>query len=426
MCVIAVMKAADWQKKQVNVRLFEREERIVAEIIAQVKEEGDAALREWTRRLDGAAPEMLTVSDEEAERAFREVDDAFLQALDAAVERIRRYHEKQKQTSWLSAEEDGAVLGQLVHPLERVGIYVPGGRAAYPSTVLMTAIPAQVAGVGEIVLATPPRPDGTIHPHTLVAAKMAGVHRIVKAGGAQAIAALAYGTESVPAVDKIVGPGNIYVALAKRQVFGQVGIDSIAGPSEIVVIADDSAPPDWVAADLLSQAEHDPMASAILITPSRRLAEEVAAELKRQCGLLERKEIAAASLRKNGAILLTDTLEEAVETANRLAPEHLELMVQDPWSLAVRVRHAGAVFLGLFSPEAIGDYVAGPSHVLPTAGTSRFFSPLGVDDFVKKTSLISYSREAFFRDGGHVVTLAEAEGLGAHAAAIRVRQEERG
>lgn len=403
----------------------EEQRRIVRGILEQVKAEGDQALFQLTERFDGAKLDSLAVDPGEIDRSFEEVDEAFVKALREAAERIRRYHEKQKRTSWLETDEDGTILGQLILPLEKVGVYVPGGSAAYPSSVLMNVIPARVAGVKEIVMVTPPQADGTVYAPTLVAAKIAGVKKIYKVGGAQAIAALAYGTESVPAVDKIVGPGNIYVALAKQAVYGQVDIDSIAGPSEIVVIADETANSSFVAADLLSQAEHDPMASAVLITPSPELARQVAEELNRQCNQLERKEIAAASLRNHGAICITNDLTEAFEVANRLAPEHLELLVQEPWNWLPRVKHAGAVFLGPYSPEPVGDYFAGPNHVLPTNGTARFFSPLNVDHFLKKTSVISYSREALLRDGKKVMALAEAEGLGAHAASVRLRLEQK-
>jgi histidinol dehydrogenase len=400
------------------------QEQAVKEILAAVRAEGDAAVRRLTERFDGAQLASWDVTEAEFEAAYQAVSPEFVEALRQAAARIRRYHEKQKRQSWMEPEPDGTVLGQLIRPLERVGVYVPGGRAAYPSSVLMNALPASTAGVKEVVMVTPPQPDGSIYPPTLVAAKEAGVDRVLKMGGAQAVAALAYGTETVPAVDKIVGPGNVYVAIAKRLVYGRVDIDMVAGPSEIVVVADETAKPAHVAADLLSQAEHDPMASAVLITPSSVLAEKVALELEQQCSRLERKEIAADSLRDHGAICITQDMPEALAVANRLAPEHLELIVADPWHWLGRVKNAGAIFLGPYSPEPVGDYYAGPNHVLPTNGTARFFSPLSVDDFIKKTSLISYSREALLRDGPQVIRLAEAEGLGAHAASIRVRLEE--
>ncbi|SEN48033.1 histidinol dehydrogenase [Lihuaxuella thermophila] len=423
--MIRIVDPANFQIKREVDNGTEEQRRIVRRILGQVKEEGDRALFRLTERFDGAKLDSLEVKPQEIDQALEQVDDGFVQALREAAERIRRYHEKQKRTSWMETAEDGTILGQLVLPLEKVGVYVPGGRAAYPSSVLMNVIPARVAGVKEIVMVTPPREDGTVYAPTLVAAKIAGVKKIYKVGGAQAIAALAYGTESVPAVDKIVGPGNIFVALAKQAVYGLVDIDSIAGPSEIVVIADETANPAFVAADLLSQAEHDPMASAVLITPSPKLASRVAEELDRQCKRLERKEIAEASLRNHGAICITKDLPEAFEVANQLAPEHLELLVQEPWNWLANVKHAGAVFLGPYSPEPVGDYFAGPNHVLPTNGTARFFSPLNVDHFMKKTSVISYSREALFRDAEKVMALADAEGLGAHAASVKIRLEQK-
>lgn len=397
------------------------QERAVREIISAVRSEGDEALRRYTEKFDGASLRDFRVTDQEINAAYEQVSGEWAEALKEAARRIRRYHERQKRQSWIAPEDDGTILGQLIRPLQRVGVYVPGGRAAYPSSVLMNVIPAKVAGVEEIVMVTPPLSDGSVYPPTLVAAREAGVTEIWKAGGAQGIAALAYGTESIRPVDKIVGPGNIYVALAKQMVYGTVDIDMIAGPTEIVVIADESADPVYVAADLLSQAEHDPMASAVLITPSSELAEKVSRELLKQCEALERREIAGQSLREHGAICITKDLAEAVETANRLAPEHLELLVADPWRWVGQVKNAGAVFLGEYSPEPVGDYIAGPNHVLPTNGTARFFSPLSVDDFLKKTSLIAYSREALLRDGPRVIALAEGEGLGAHAESIRLR-----
>jgi histidinol dehydrogenase len=422
--MIAIVHPDHFQTKREVGKGTEGQKQIVKEIIARVRAAGDSALFELTERFDRVHLPQLQVTEEEIEAAFAEVDAKFLEAIRAAAERIRRYHEKQKQNSWMETEADGTILGQLIQPLEKVGIYVPGGRAAYPSTVLMNAIPAVVAGVSEIVMVTPPQADGAIYAPTLVAAKVAGVKTIYKVGGAQAIAALAYGTETIPAVDKIVGPGNIYVALAKQEVYGQVDIDSIAGPSEIVVIADEYANPVYIAADLLSQAEHDPMSSAVLITPSLRLAEQVAIKIKEMCQQLERKEIATASIEHYGAICITQDLKEAFEVSNRLAPEHLELQVVDPWNWIGHVKHAGALFLGSYSPEPIGDYFAGPNHVIPTNGTARFFSPLSVDHFMKKTSLISYSRQALLRDAEKVMTLAYAEGLQAHAKSIQVRLDQ--
>jgi histidinol dehydrogenase len=424
--MIRIIRPEEWQRSVDVLEGAADEWRTVLDIIADVRKRGDRALFEWAERLDGAKLESLRVSDEEIEQAVRRADREFIRSLEKAAERIRRFHEKQKERSWFETEESGAILGQLVRPLQRVGIYVPGGRAVYPSSVLMNAIPARVAGVKEMIMITPPRPDGTIADAVLVAARIAGVTAVFKAGGAQAIAALAFGTESVPAVDKIVGPGNLYVALAKRAVYGQVDIDSIAGPSEIAVVADETAHAGYVAADLLSQAEHDPLASSVLITPSAELAGLVQAEIERQCDRLERREIAERSIREQGAIVLVRDLDEAFDMANQIAPEHLEIMVREPWNWLGKVKNAGAVFLGSWSSEPVGDYLAGPNHVLPTSGTARFFSPLGVGDFLKRTSVISYTREALQVDGPDVIRLAEAEGLGGHAAAIRIRLMEGG
>jgi histidinol dehydrogenase len=401
------------------------------EIVDRVRAEGDAAVLEYTEKLDKVKLSAgdLRVTAEEIAGAYALVDSEFLEAIRAAAVNIRTYHEKQLKQSWVDAQPNGTMLGQLIRPLTRVGVYVPGGKAAYPSSVLMNILPAAVAGVKQIVMVTPPATAGKagIDPYILVAAAEAGVTEVYRVGGAQAIAALAYGTESIPAVDKIVGPGNIYVALAKRLVYGVVDIDSIAGPSEIVVIADEGANAAYIAADLLSQAEHDEMASAVLLTPSLRIAEAVQAETQRQLEALPRREIAAESLERHGAILLTETLEEAVSVSNRLAPEHLELMVADPLSWLGRIEHAGAIFLGPYSAESVGDYFAGPNHVLPTNGTARFFSPLGVDTFLKRSSLISYSREALLANGEQIMTLARREGLEGHARAIQVRLDgERG
>lgn len=419
--MIRVVRPEDLFLKRQSEQGTSKQKQAVQQIIREVQAKKDQALYELTERFDGASLDSLLVEPAEVEQAYKEVDQVFIENLKEAAERIRRYHEHQKQNSWMVTEDDGSILGQLVRPLERVGVYVPGGRAAYPSTVLMNIIPAQVAGVKEIVMTTPPQEDGSLYAPTVVAASVLGIEKIFKVGGAQAIAALAYGTETIPAVDKIVGPGNIYVALAKQTVYGQVAIDSIAGPSEVVVIADDAATPAYVAADLLAQAEHDPMASAILITPSKELADQVAYELNQQLEQLKRKEIAQASIKNYGAICLTKDLNEAFDVANRLAPEHLELLIEEPWNGLAKVKHAGAVFLGEYSPEAIGDYFAGPNHVLPTNGTARFFSALGVDSFVKKTSVIAYSQEACLRDGPKVIDLAEMEGLEAHAKSIQVR-----
>jgi histidinol dehydrogenase len=413
-------------RKRKRAEFSDEEVATVRKIITSVKEEGDQALVAFTKQFDGVELDSLHVEEAELAEATQAVEPKLMTALRHAAERIRRFHEKQLTASWIMEEADGTILGQRVHPLERVGVYVPGGRAVYPSTVLMNVIPAVVAGVKEVVMVTPPQPDGSIPAATLAAATVAGVNQVVKVGGAQAVAALAYGTASVPKVDKIVGPGNRFVALAKQLVFGEVDIDSVAGPSEIVVITDETADPVFVAADLLSQAEHGEDSSAILITTSADLATNVQTEVARQCKRLERGRIAQTALEKYGAITVVGDLQEAAELSNQLAPEHLELMVADPWGLLGRIRHAGAVFLGPYSTEPLGDYVAGPNHVLPTAGTARFFSPLGVDHFLKKSSLLCYGKEALLRDGPQAMALAEAEGLGAHAAAIRVRLEREG
>lgn len=399
----------------------------VQEIVEAVRREGDAALLRYTERFDGVKlnPEGLRVTPEEIAAAYDRVEPEFLTALRQAAANITAFHEKQKRSSWTDVQPDGTMLGIVMRPLKRVGLYVPGGKAAYPSSVLMNVLPAKVAGVPEIVLVTPPATGGKegIDPYILVAAAEAGVTEMYRVGGAQAVAALAYGTASIPAVDKICGPGNIYVALAKRAVFGAVDIDSIAGPSEVVVLADDSADPRFVAADLLSQAEHDEMASAVLVTPSERLAQAVAAELERQVATLPRVEIARASLAQHGAILTVADLAEGVAVVNKLAPEHLEVMTEDPLALLGGIENAGAIFLGPYSSEPVGDYYAGPNHILPTNGTARFSSPLNVDDFVKKSSLIRYSREALLRDTKGIATLARHEGLEAHARAVEIRWE---
>lgn len=400
----------------------------VRAIIARVRAEGDAALRDYALRFDGVAVGDLRIPQEEIAAAYERVDAEFVAALREAAANIRAFHEKQKRASWIDAQPDGTVLGQVIRPLRRVGIYVPGGKAAYPSSVLMNAIPAQVAGVPEIVMTTPPATAGEegVNPYILVAAAEVGIREIYRVGGAQAVAALAYGTESIAPVDKIVGPGNIYVALAKRYVFGTVAIDSIAGPSEIVVLADDTANPAYMAADLLSQAEHDEMASAVLVTPSAQLAERVQREVERQLAALPRQAIAAQSIRDYGAILTVANLAEGIDVVNRLAPEHLELMIAEPWSVLGRIENAGAIFLGAYSSEPVGDYFAGPNHILPTNGTARFSSPLSVDDFVKKSSVIAYSKDALLANGGKIVKLAQHEGLQGHAQAIQVRLDGEG
>ncbi|OHE31346.1 MAG: histidinol dehydrogenase, partial [Syntrophus sp. RIFOXYC2_FULL_54_9] len=382
----------------------------------------DEALFEYTARWDGYAVAAATaeVSAGEWKEAARQVSPEELEIIRLAADRIERFHEHQRQESWFMSDEEGVELGQLVMPLERVGIYAPGGRACYPSTVLMTAIPARIAGVAEIILTTPCR-DGMLPPLIAATAELAGVTRIFKVGGAQAIAALAFGTESIPRVDKIVGPGNRYVAAAKKMVFGQVAIDMIAGPSEVLVIADKTGNAAYVAADMLAQAEHDEMAGAVLMTPDEAFAKEVAAEVERQLAHLERKEIAARSLQNYGAAIITGDLDEAINLANRFAPEHLELMVENPRAYLSRLRNAGAVFLGASTPEALGDYMAGPNHVLPTGGTARFASPLGVYDFFKRTSVLSFSQSALLRYGEPTARFADLEGLYGHGQSVRLR-----
>lgn len=402
----------------------------VAEIVSAVRSEGDAALLRYTEAFDRVRLDasQLRVTEAEIQSAYERVEPEFLDALRRAAANVTAFHEKQKRQSWIDVQPDGTMLGMSLRPLARVGLYVPGGKAAYPSSVLMNVLPAKVAGVPQIAMVTPPATGGRegIDPYILVAAAEAGVTEMYRIGGAQAVAALAYGTESIPAVDKICGPGNIYVALAKRAVFGAVDIDSIAGPSEIVVLADDGADARFVAADLLSQAEHDEMASAMLVTPSERLAREVESELARQVATLPRREIAEKSLEQYGAILTVADLSEGIDVVNKLAPEHLEIMTEDPLELLGRIENAGAIFLGPYSSEPVGDYFAGPNHILPTNGTARFSSPLNVDDFVKKSSLIRYSREALRRDAAGIATLARYEGLEAHARAVEIRFKEGG
>ena len=398
----------------------------VNDMITAVREQGDAAVFSYTRQFDGADIHAgnIRVTDEEIQEAYRLVDEKLLAVIRKAKVNIRTYHEKQKRYSWFDSEDSGIILGQKVTPLHTVGVYVPGGKAVYPSSVLMNVIPAKAAGVNRIIMTTPPSADGTVYASTLVAAKEAGVDEIYKVGGAQAVAAMAFGTESIPKVDKIVGPGNIYVALAKKAVFGYVSIDSIAGPSEILVLADDTANPRFVAADLLSQAEHDEMASAILITTSETLAEKVSEEAARFTAELSRKEIIQKSLDQYGYILVAETMEEAIEAANDIASEHLEIVTENAFEVMTKIRNAGAIFIGEYSSEPLGDYFAGPNHVLPTNGTAKFFSPLGVDDFIKKSSIISYSREALAPVYQDIVQFAECEKLTAHANSIRVRFEE--
>ena len=401
-------------------------EKGVAEILSDVREQGDQALFGYTEKFDGAQINAgnIRVTKEEIEEAYTLIDEKLVEIIRKALVNIRAYHEKQRVNSWFDSKPDGTILGQKVTPLKRVGVYVPGGKAAYPSSVLMNVLPAKAAGVDEIVMTTPPGKDGKVTPTTLVAANEAGVDVIYKAGGAQAIGALAYGTESIPKVDKIVGPGNIYVALAKKAVYGHVSIDAIAGPSEILVIADETADPRYVAADLLSQAEHDELASAILVTTSMELAEKVSEEADRFTKQLERKEIIEKSLENYGYILVAETMEEAVETANEIASEHLEIQTKNPYEVMTKIRNAGAIFIGEYASEPLGDYFAGPNHVLPTNGTAKFFSPLSVDDFIKKSSIVGYSREALEKIHKDVEAFAEAEHLTAHANSIRVRFEE--
>ena len=400
-------------------------EAAVSEIIAAVREKKDEAVFAYTEKFDGAKLDASTVevTQEEVEEAYRQVDQGLIDVIRKARTNILSYHEKQKQNSWFTSTEEGTLLGQKVTPLNRVGVYVPGGKAAYPSSVLMNVLPAQVAGVREICMTTPCNREGKVNPVVLAAAKEAGVQRIFKVGGAQAVAALAYGTESIPKVDKIVGPGNIYVAVAKKAVYGNVSIDSIAGPSEILVLADETANPRFVAADLLSQAEHDELASAILITTSRSLAEQVDAEIRKFLETLSRREIIEKSLDNFGYLLVAESKAEAIETVNQIAPEHLEIVTANPFEDMMKVRNAGAIFLGENSCEPLGDYFAGPNHILPTNGTAKFFSPLSVDDFVKKSSVIYYSRDALEQIHTDIEAFAKAEQLTAHANSIAVRFE---
>lgn len=392
-------------------------------IVADIRANGDKALFEYTKKFDGfdLTSENIKVTKEEIEEAYTKVDAELIEVIRKSAKRIADFHQKQKLNSWLEPNKNGEMLGQLIRPLENVGVYVPGGKAAYPSSVLMNIIPAKVAGVDNIYMTTPPNKEGKVNPTTIVAADIAGVDVIYKVGGAQAVAALAFGTESVAKVDKIVGPGNIFVALAKRSVYGYVNIDSVAGPSEILVIADESANPVFVAADLLSQAEHDELASAILITTSNELAEQVQLEVDKQSKVLERREIIEKSLDNYGAIILVDSYEEACEISNKVAPEHMEICTKEPFALLPNIQNAGAIFLGHYTPEPLGDYMAGPNHVLPTGGTARFFSPLSIDDYIKKSSIISFSEDALKNLGEDVIKFANAEGLTAHANSVKVR-----
>ncbi|WP_374720711.1 histidinol dehydrogenase [Peribacillus tepidiphilus] len=400
----------------------EDQRKIVQDIIQSVKQQGDQALLDLTKRFDRVELDDLKVTVEELQLAEERLGEEYIAIMKEAAENIKVFHEKQVRNSWIHTDRDGSILGQKITPLDSVGVYVPGGTAAYPSSVFMNVIPAKVAGVERIVMVSPPGKDGKLSDAVLAAANIAGVSEIYKVGGAQAVAALAYGTETIEKVDKIVGPGNIYVALAKREVFGDVDIDMIAGPSEIAVLADDTAIAEEVAADMLSQAEHDPRACSILVTTSKRLAEAVSTCIWVQAEELPRKEVVKASLENYGRIVLADSLEEAVEAINRIAPEHLEIMTEDPVSLLGKIRHAGAIFLGRYSSEPIGDYFAGPNHVLPTNGTARFSSPLNVEDFQKKSSIIQYSKEAFEKNRGKIAAFARLEGLEAHARAIEARK----
>ena len=396
---------------------------LVAQIVHDVRFEGDKAVLRYTKLIDKVDCEIkdLLVTEEEFAAAEKQADQQVVESLKKAAENVRRYHEEQKPNSWMTYREHGSLLGQSLIPLDRVGIYVPGGTAAYPSSVIMNAMPAVVAGVGEIVMMVPPK-NGAINPYVLIAARLAGVKKIYKIGGAQAIAALAFGTETIPRVDKITGPGNIFVTLAKKEVYGHVDIDMLAGPSEILIVADESADPVYTAADMLSQAEHDPLASSIVITDSEKLARQVAIEAENQLQKLPRQEIARVSIERNGLIVIADNMQQALRFANTSAPEHLELLTREPFQLLPYVRHAGAVFLGAYSPEPLGDYFAGPNHVLPTGGTARYYSVLNVETFMKRTSLISYTQPALEAVSEDIIRLAETEGLQAHANAIRLRR----
>ena len=428
-----IIKLEEETKKNILEDLLKRSpnsygefESRVADIVSNVKANGDKALFEYTEKFDGVKIDSscIKVTEEEIKEAYEEVSDELLGIIRKALKNIESYHAMQRQQSWFDSTAKGTILGQKVTPLEKVGVYVPGGKAVYPSSVLMNIMPAKVAGVDRIIMTTPPGKDGKVCPTTLVAATEAGATEVYKVGGAQAITALAYGTESIPKVDKIVGPGNIYVALAKKAVYGHVSIDSIAGPSEILVIADETANPRFVAADLLSQAEHDEMASAILITTSQELAEKVSEEVDKFTAQLSRKEIIQKSLDNYGYILVADTMDEVIEAANDIASEHLEIQTKDPYNVMTKIRNAGAIFIGEYSSEPLGDYFAGPNHVLPTNGTAKFFSPLSVDDFIKKSSIIAYSKEALEPIHQDIIKFAESEQLTAHANSIRVRFED--
>ncbi len=424
--MIKILKYGEVENKDIFSRVVPEfdVEKIVADIIADVRENGDAALYKYCEKFDKAVLSSLLVTKEEIEEAIKLVEPEFLEILKKAAANIRKFHEKQVRNSFIINDEDGVVMGQKVIPVDRAGLYVPGGTAAYPSTVLMDAIPAKIAGCGEVVMVTPPKSDGKVNPVILAAAYVAGVDKIFKVGGAQAIAALSYGTQSIPKVDKIVGPGNAFVAEAKKQVFGLVSIDMIAGPSEILIVADSTCNAKYVAADLLSQAEHDKLASAVLVTDSEELAKNVAKELEKQIPLLERAEIARASIDNNGKIIVADSLMRAIDIANEIAPEHLELCVDNPFDYLDKIRHAGSIFMGKNCPEALGDYFAGPNHTLPTSGTAKFSSPLSVDDFVKKTQYTYFTKDALSKVARDVEFFAKKEGLTAHAKSAVIRIEE--
>ena len=425
--MIKILKYGEVKNEDIFARSMPKMnvEGIVAEIIDNVKKNKDKALFEYCKKFDKANLSSLVVSEEEINEAVSSVEPEFLEILQRAAANIKKFHEKQKRNSFIINDEKGVIIGQKIIPVDRAGLYVPGGTAAYPSTVLMDSIPAKLAGVREVVIVTPPNAEGKINPVILAAASVAGVDRIFKVGGAQAIAALAYGTETIPKVDKIVGPGNAFVAEAKKQVFGKVSIDMIAGPSEILIVADSKTDPAYAAADLLSQAEHDKLASAVLVTDSEDLAAAVSAELEQQIPLLERAEIARASIDDNGKIIVADTLERAIEIANEIAPEHLELCVDEPFDYLDSIRHAGSIFMGRNCPEALGDYFAGPNHTLPTSGTAKFSSPLSVDDFVKKTQYTYYTKEALSKVAADVAYFANKEGLTAHAKSAVIRTEKK-
>ena len=427
--MIPILKFDDLAPENILNRDIQAEENVSAAVdavLAEVRANGDAALKTYTKRFDGAELEDLRVTEAEIEAAWNTLDPEFIRTLEMAAENIRHFHEQQVHRDFALTDKPGIVMGQRYTPIEKVGICGPSAPAAFPSTILMNVIPAKIAGVKEIVVVTPPDRDGHISAEALAAARIAGADKIFKIGGAQAVAALAYGTESVPRVDKVVGPGGIFVATAKRKVFGQVAIDMIAGPSEILVLADGKSNPTWVAADMLSQAEHDVLASAVLVTDSRELAEQVQQELEVQLASLPRREIARKSIDDNGKIIVTDSLDKAAEAANRIAPEHLELCVDDPFALLPKIKNAGSIFLGRSAPEALGDYFAGPNHTLPTSGTARFSSPLSVDDFVKKSSFLYYTREALEPVAERIADFARREGLEAHARSVLIRNEKGG